>query len=273
MSQRSERPGGRTPRRTPARGRAPAAARRPPGAAADSPFGRGDLPTSLLLIFPLFLLYEVGVMFSPTINGVDFVTRWVYAAVGQSRQRYLAVHLVLALAFLVLLLVLRRRRSFSLGQFPPVLIEAVIYAVTLGSVIVFVMNRVMGLSISDPGAPAALQLELGPRTQALVMSLGAGVHEELVFRLGIMGGGTAALMLAGVRRGWAMIIALLASAALFSAAHHVGPLGDPFQLNVFIYRALAGVAFGLIFYYRSLAHAVYAHFLYDVYVMVLHGHH
>ena len=32
---------------------------------------------------------------------------------------------------------------------------------------------------------------------------------------------------------------------------------------------LAGVAFGLIFYFRSLAHAVYAHFLYDVYVMVL----
>lgn len=267
------RPGGKasTP---PARRRASGTARRPARAAAiESPFGRGDLATSLLLIFPLFLLYEVGVMFSPTINGVDFVTRWVYAAVGYDRQRYLIVHLILALAFLGLLLYLRRRRSFSLGQFPPVLIEAVIYALTLGSVIVFVMNRVMGLSISDPGAPAALQLELGPRTQALVMSLGAGVHEELVFRLGIMGGGTAALMLAGVRRGWAMIIALLASAALFSAAHHIGPLGDPFQMNVFIYRALAGVAFGLIFYYRSLAHAVYAHFLYDVYVMLIHGQH
>ena len=58
-------------------------------------------------------------------------------------------------------------------------------------------------------------------------------------------------------------------ALLFSGAHHVGPLGDPFTLPVFTYRVLAGVIFGLIFYYRSLAHAVYTHFLYDVYVLVL----
>jgi membrane protease YdiL (CAAX protease family) len=39
--------------------------------------------------------------------------------------------------------------------------------------------------------------------------------------------------------------------------------------EVFTFRLLAGVAFALIFYYRSLAHAVYAHALYDVWVLVV----
>jgi hypothetical protein len=121
------------------------------------------------------------------------------------------------------------------------------------------MDRVLGLGAS----------ELGGRGQAVVMSLGAGVHEEMVFRLGLMGGGIAALTLVRFDRGPAVLVALAASAALFSAAHHAGPLGEPFETSVFVYRLLAGVAFGLIFYFRSLAHAVYAHFLYDVYVMVL----
>jgi len=234
-------------------------AKRRRGATDVSPFGHGDIPTSLLLIFPLFLAYEVGVMFSPTVNGVDFVTRWVFAAVGYDRERYLYVHLGLAVAFLALLIYLRAKRGFTLKILPPVLIESVVYALTLGTAIVFIMDRVLGLGAN----------ELGGRAQAVVMSLGAGVHEELVFRLGLMGGAIAALTLVRVSRGPAVLLALAASAALFSAAHHAGPLGEPFDTSVFVYRMLAGVAFGLIFYYRSLAHAVYAHFLYDVYVMVL----
>jgi hypothetical protein len=247
---------------------APATSRRA-GAArpvrGSSPFGRGDLATSLLLIFPLFLAYEVGVMFSSTVNGVDFVTRWVFAAVDYQRDRYLLVHGLLAAGFLAILLYLRKKRRFSLRLVPPVLIEATLYALALGTVIVFVMDRVLGLAAAGAPDPAAL----GPRTEAIVVSLGAGVHEELVFRLGLMGGGAAALMLIGLGRTGSVAIALTLSAALFSAAHHAGPLGEPFELTVFVYRALAGVAFGLIFYFRSLAHAVYAHVLYDVYVLVL----
>ena len=241
----------------------PARRRRAPGspgaAGAVSPFGHGDIPTSLLLIFPLFLAYEVGVMFSPTVNGVDFVTRWVFAAVGYDRDHYLIVHLVLAVGFLGLLFYLRAKRGFSLRVLPPVLIESVIYALTLGTVIVFVMDRLLGLGAVELDGPG----------QAVVMSLGAGVHEELVFRLGLMGGAIAALTLIRFDRAAALVVALAASAALFSAAHHAGPLGEPFETTVFVYRLLAGVAFGLIFYFRSLAHAVYAHFLYDVYVLVL----
>jgi membrane protease YdiL (CAAX protease family) len=105
----------------------------------------------------------------------------------------------------------------------------------------------------------------------VIMSLGAGVHEELVFRLGLMGGATAALLLIGLGRAASVSLALVASAVLFSAAHHAGPLGESFDQGVFVYRIMAGVVFGLIFYFRSLAHAVYAHFLYDLYVLLLHS--
>jgi hypothetical protein len=254
----------RTRRRAAGGKRRPAAGRSP----IQSPFGRGDLPASLLLVFPLFLAYEVGVMFSPTVNGVDFVTRWVFAAVGYDRERFLLVHLVLAVGFLALLLHLRHKRSFSLRVFPPMLLESILYAATMGTIIAVVMERVLGLGAAGAGVDA---ITLGERGQAVVLSLGAGVHEELVFRLGLMGGGTAALVLVGLGRGPSVAIALIASAALFSAAHHAGPLGEPFDRGVFIYRALAGVVFGLVFYYRSLAHAVYTHFLYDVYVLLLRG--
>ena len=49
-------------------------------AARTSAFGRGDLTASLVLVFPLLLAYEVGVLFSSTVNGVDVITRVVYAA-------------------------------------------------------------------------------------------------------------------------------------------------------------------------------------------------
>jgi Type II CAAX prenyl endopeptidase Rce1-like len=239
--------------------------------AAGSPFGRGDLAVSLLLVFPLFLAYEVGVMFSPTVNGVDFVTRWVFAAVGYDRERFLLVHLVLAIGFLAVLLYLRRQRSFRLRAFPPMLLESVAYALTMGTAIAVLMERVLGVGLFVPDALDPAELASGERTRAVVMSLGAGVHEELVFRLGLMGGGAAALMLIGLGRALSVTAALAVSAVLFSAAHHAGPMGEAFDTGVFVYRLLAGVVFGLVFYFRSLAHAVYTHFLYDLYVLLLRG--
>jgi membrane protease YdiL (CAAX protease family) len=221
--------------------------------------GRGDLGASLLAVFPLFLLYEIGVIFTPTMNGVDFVSRNLFALVGYDRTQYLAIHGALALAFLAILWAVRRTRAVRRGTFLPMLLESGIYALTLGTFIVFVMERLLGF---EP------RLAMAPLT-SLVMAIGAGVHEELVFRLGLMAGGAALLKLLGARTAVAVLAASLVSAALFSAVHHLGPLGDPFTAEVFVFRLLAGLVFSAIFYWRSLAHAVYTHALYDVYVMLI----
>jgi hypothetical protein len=238
--------------------------------------GHGDLAASLVLIVPIFLIYEIGVMFSPTINGVDFVTRSVFAAVGHDRDRYLLVHLLCAVAFTVWVLASQRRRTFSADVVAPLLMESAIYALTLGAAILALMQHLLGfegkLAIDGLGALAMTDglsaVSLGPTGEALVVSLGAGVHEELVFRLGILSGGLALLLRSGLAPRLAIPLAVAGSALIFSLAHHLGPHGESFATSVFVYRALAGVAFGLIYWYRSLAHAVYAHVLYDVYVLV-----
>jgi hypothetical protein len=228
--------------------------------------GRGDLLTSLLVIFPLFLIYEVGVAFTPAMNGVDFISRNLFALVGYSRRNYLLVHGALAIGFVILTLILRRRgerkAQLRLRGILPMLLEAGIYALTLGSLIFFVMHKLFGM---DP----SLAVKDGNVGTSVLLSCGAGVHEELVFRLGACAGGAALLRLFGSSHGAAVAIAFLISSAVFSAAHHLGAAGDPWSFNVFVYRTLAGMVFATIFYYRSLAHAAYTHAFYDIYVMVI----
>ncbi|MBT8495220.1 MAG: CPBP family intramembrane metalloprotease [Deltaproteobacteria bacterium] len=225
-----------------------------------------DFATSLAFVFPLLLAYEVGVVFADTINGVDFLTRALAAATSGDRRLYLLIHAGLAVLYLVSILVLRHRRKLDVEAFLPMLIESAIYALTLGSLIVFVMDNLFGL-----GRFLSASLSIGELGRVLVTSLGAGVHEEIVFRLLLFGGGAAALRWLGFAVGVAAWTAAIGSSVLFSLAHHIGPLGDPFELSVFTYRALAGLVFVAIYYFRSFAHAVYTHFLYDVYVLTLHG--
>jgi len=225
-----------------------------------------NLLTSLVLVFPLFLIYQVGVLFTlPMLNGADFLTVFLFRKVGLSTQAYLGYTALVAASFAVGVLVLRRRQQFDTGLVWRVFLESAIYALTMGSLIVFVMTRVFHISPRLAGGIAAESF--GTR---VVMSLGAGVYEETVFRLGIMAG-LAALLERGVglRRWIAALIALAVSSLLFSAMHHIPPYGDPFTIGVFTFRVLAGACFALIFWFRGFAVAVYTHALYDLYVLVV----
>ncbi len=246
-----------------------------------SVLGHGDLATSLILMFPLFLAYEVGGLLVNSWNGVDFITRHIMAAVHGNRQHYLLVQAALAVLFLAFVLYMRHRRPIRREMVIAMILESCVYALTLGTFILFVMDQVLGLATGETMNHGSAGLDhanaiinaIGPHLtragEILVVSLGAGVHEELVFRLGLMAGGSAVLKWCGMGHSAAVIVALILSSVAFSLAHHVGPYGEVFSLDAFVYRALAGGIFGLIFYYRSLAHAVYSHVLYDVYVLTL----
>jgi hypothetical protein len=226
-----------------------------------------NLLTSLVLVFPLFLVYQVGVLFTlPMLNGADFLTVFLFRNVGLSTSAYLGFAAIVAAAFAIAVLVLRRRQQFDPGLVWRVLIESAIYALTMGSLIVLVMTRVFGISPRLAGGVVAAQ-GFGTR---IVMSLGAGVYEETVFRLGLLAGLAALLERAlGLRRWVAGLIALAVSSIAFSAMHHIPPYGDPFSIGVFTFRVLAGACFGLLFWFRGFAIAVYTHALYDLYVLVL----
>ena len=225
-----------------------------------------NLLTSLVLVFPLFLVYQVGVLFTlPMLNGADFLTVFLFRNLGLTTSAYLGYTALVAAVFVVAVLVLRRRQQFDPALVWRVFIESGIYALTMGSLIVFVMTRVFGISPRLAGGVAAQSF--GTR---IVMSLGAGVYEETVFRLGIMAGLTALLERGiGLRRWVAAAIGLAISSVLFSAMHHIPPYGDPFTIGVFTFRVLAGACFGLLFWFRGFAIAVYTHALYDLYVLVV----
>jgi hypothetical protein len=211
--------------------------------------GHGDLPASIVLIVPVFLVYEVGVLFTGHVNGADVVTRAMYGALG--RTTYLLVNAAIAAGFLLWLRRDDRWRSLRLEIVAPVVLEASIYALTFGALGSLVIDRLLGLGITGG---------------EVINALGAGVHEELVFRLGVLGGLVALASRTSLHRRVAVAGALVISAVAFSAAHHVGAYGEAFTTHAFAFRCLAGLVFGLVFWFRSLAHAVYAHALYDLVV-------
>ena len=225
-----------------------------------------NLLTSLVLVFPLFLIYQIGVLFTlPMLNGADFLTVFLFRNLGLSTGAYLAYTAAVAVAFVIAVALLRRKQRFDPKLIVPVFVESAIYALTMGSLIVFVMTRVLHVSPRLAGGIAGQGL--GTR---FVMSLGAGVWEETIFRLGIMTGLVVLLeRVLGMGRWVAVALALIVSSVLFSAMHHIPPYGDPLQLGVFVFRVLAGCFFGLIYWFRGFAIAVYTHALYDVYVLLV----
>lgn len=228
-----------------------------------------DLFTSLILVIPLFIVYQLGLLMTGGIrNGVDFITDLIWMAAGDQMLVYVLVNLAVLLAFGVGLIVLRKKGTFKPQIWPWVVGESTIYALLFGTVVIQLMSALgLGALLQVGGAEAA---EYGVFT-SIILSLGAGVYEETVFRLIGMGG----LFWMGVRLfklpTWlAAVGAVLLSSLIFSAIHYVGPLGDVFALGSFLYRFFAGIVLAVIFYLRGFAVAVYTHAIYDIIVMVFH---
>jgi hypothetical protein len=220
----------------------------------------------LILVFPLFLVYQVGVLFTmPLLNGADFITTLLFASFGLTLKGYLLFLAGVVALFAIAIGLLKRKQHFNGRVFLPMVLESAIYALTMGSLIVLLMTKVLGFS---PGLAVGLQQQSLPTR--LVMSLGAGVYEETVFRLGLLAGSIAAFeKLLGMSRWAALVGGFLLSSALFSLVHYLPPMGDAFTLSSFTFRMLAGIAFGLLFKLRGFAVAVYTHAFYDIFVLVV----
>ncbi|HOB73313.1 MAG TPA: CPBP family intramembrane metalloprotease [Phycisphaerae bacterium] len=126
-----------------------------------------------------------------------------------------------------------------------------------------VFGRLM-LQAARPGQNHALWLD------SVIRSFGAGIYEELVFRLICITVLVILLIdLARLPRGPAGIFILAASAVLFAYQHHP-PLGaEPFAIQSFLFRSAAGLYLAGLFVFRGFGIAAGCHVFYNVIVVTM----
>jgi len=136
---------------------------------------------------------------------------------------------------------------------------------------------VTGNSLYLLGAEAGGSEERGESLLAnIVTGIGAGIYEELVFRLILI----IVLMLLfqdvlGFSRKGSIILSILVSAGLFSAHHHIifvdGQLTPSavFSWTAFCFRTIAGVYFAALFAIRGFGITAGTHAFYDIIATII----
>ncbi len=223
---------------------------------------RIDPLTNLFLVLPLFVIYHLGVLllmergpsgqYQWVGNGVDFLTGTALTLAGGNVLVYAGVSLGVTALLTVLILRARARSSLSPRMFIPVILESSVYALLMAVAVGSVVAS-LGLGVLDING-------LGAKW---IASAGAGLHEELVFRMGLFHG--IGYLLSRRMRPWlGWLIALTVSSLAFSAMHYLGPLGDPLRVSSFVFRLLLGVTLAGVYKARGFAIAAWTHCLYDV---------
>lgn len=217
-----------------------------------------DPAVGCFAVLPLWLLYEgLRLLLTPEErNGAEALLLREVGRLG------VPGHLVLTAAFAALVAAsawsLHRRDVPWLRVAAVIALEGTVYALLLGPLAQELTSSAQRL-LAAGASPSSL-------AASLVSSLGAGIFEELVFRLGLM---TALVWLAlRVVRAWSMprwfagAFAVVASALVFSWFHHL--CGEPWDRGRFLYRTAAGVLLGLLMWGRGFGVCVYTHAVYDV---------
>ena len=100
---------------------------------------------------------------------------------------------------------------------------------------------------------------------------GAGIYEELLFRVILLLGVAAVIKSAGAPQRASLITAVIVSAVLFAVAHYqiITPGGWPFSWAGVTFHLILGVVFGILFVLRGFGITVGTHALYNILVMLL----
>jgi hypothetical protein len=250
---------------------------------------------SAALVLPFFLIYQVGLLLldSRVINGGDAIV----LNLGAPLFRFLSVPgcyasaLVLVVGFIVWQLWHKLSWHLEFGAVCVTFLESLVYAVLLFVVLTYFLDcfptghakpgrEKAAQTASAKSAPAvhapptpdrpvvrASPAPYRPGIQDFVLFCGAGVYEELVFRLLLLGLLILVLTkLFHLEHAYAAAWAVILGALIFSGFHHLG--GEAFSLGPFLQRVFAGVFFAAIYVNRSFGIAAASHALYDILVGV-----
>jgi membrane protease YdiL (CAAX protease family) len=228
---------------------------------------------SLVFISPLLAVYEIGILaMGPDAvrNGVDVWLRGLLEWVDFGQY-----FLLPALTVCILLgwhYTTRQSWRLSGGILSAMAVECVLLAICL-RLILQLQGGLFDAVVAVACRPAKpVPLEISEVVGGMVGYLGAGVYEELFFRLILLSSVVWGMRRLGMARVTTLATAVVSTSLLFAAAHYIGPYGDPvdwlggsFWFG-FLFRFLAGIFFGVLFVHRGFGIAAGTHAAYDILV-------
>lgn len=221
---------------------------------------------SFLVSLPLFVLYEVLILISQPDGdtivriSVDVWIKTLFTWLGVDAVSF-SLLLLMLIGIGIIIKEREKLKSLRFVYFPLLIIESVFYAIIVAMISQFLVSAIVNMQAAgDPVATLSL-------TQQLALSLGAGLYEELFFRV-ILVSLFSFLFIRWFGKKWMGVTAsVLLAALLFSAVHYVGSMGDAFTISSFLYRFLFGLILNGIYVWRGFGVAAWTHALYDVMVI------
>jgi len=214
----------------------------------------------------LLLLYEVLIFLAQPDSeqviriSVDVWIKTLFSYIGQD---VLSITLILVALAGIFVLYRERKKlsSLKMGYFFTMLIEASFYAFFLALLINTTVSGLLQIVQSSP-------IDKLTMLQQLALSLGAGLYEELFFRVILVSILLFIFNKIFSKKSVAFASAILLAAVIFSLVHYVGAFGDPFTLGSFLFRFLFGLALNAIYLWRGFGMAAWTHAIYDLMVIV-----
>lgn len=238
---------------------------------------------SILFVLPLLVAYEAMVAAlarDPALsvrNGADVILQWLFhLLLGRAGPLVLGALLAGVGIWLVARDMRRQGRSLRPRVFALMLVESACLALAFGSIVAIataaLLGRLVPFALPLAAAQTSTAIEALDLPTKIMLSLGAGIYEELVFRVLLVG----ALYVLVRRFLWwgpisSGVAAAVMGAVIFSAFHYIGPFGDPLETWSFTFRAVAGLFFSGLFLLRGFGITAWTHALYDLFLLLGHG--
>jgi len=216
---------------------------------------------SILLVVPLFLFYEIGVWWVYR-NSMDKIRNLVDVLIKFAIQ-YCGIStffVVSVLALLIFLIIFRPRKEFLVFHwyyYIMMLVESLFFSLLFSF---FILKFFSVITCSTA--------QIEKSWAGLILSLGAGIYEELLFRVLLFSGISVLLMkIFKFDTVFAGIFAAFITSCGFSLIHYLGIFGEKFSLYSFLFRLAGGLFFCLVYKLRGFSIAVYTHAIYDILIV------
>lgn len=242
---------------------------------------------ALMYLLAFLVFYEIGSFLvqpetlqqslaEPQMRVVAFI--WVQNLLEYlgfaGRMTWIATPLVVVVILLALQFTSKTSWKVRYGDFIPMTLECIGLSIPL-----IVLSLVLNRATAEPQAAALLAENPAAQHRLfvdVVTGIGAGIYEELIFRLVLI----CLLMLLlqdflGFEKKHSIVMSVIISAVLFSLHHHIffanGHLykGDTFTVGKFVFRAMAGVYFAVLYAVRGFGITAGAHAFYNILAAIL----